>query len=127
MKCKDLFSMKIRDIFSNLIYFQPAGYILIVLYTVKVKLEDNVWTPKSIDIFLLALSVLQTKTNTCANSVDQDEMAHNEPSHLDLHCLSFYFRLKPLFASMDKSKFKKKRVHFRNSGMNVLKHVVVTH
>ena len=22
-----------------------------------------------------------------ANSVDQDEMAHYEPSHLDLHCL----------------------------------------
>ena len=22
-----------------------------------------------------------------ANSVDPDEMAHNEPSHLDLHCL----------------------------------------
>ena len=22
-----------------------------------------------------------------ANSVDPDQMAHNEPSHLDLHCL----------------------------------------
>ena len=24
---------------------------------------------------------------TYANSVDPDEMAHNEPSHQDLHCL----------------------------------------
>ena len=25
-----------------------------------------------------------------ANCVDPDEMAHNEPSHLDLHCLHKY-------------------------------------
>ena len=31
-------------------------------------------------ISYLTLSAQQTKTNTCANSVDQDEMAHNEPS-----------------------------------------------
>ena len=29
--------------------------------------------------------------NTCANSVDPDEMACNELSHLDVHCLPFYF------------------------------------
>ena len=28
-----------------------------------------------------------------ANSVDPDEMAHNEPSHLDLHCLQKYLLL----------------------------------
>ena len=33
------------------------------------------------------ISALQTKTDTYANSVDPDEMAHNEPSHLDLHYL----------------------------------------
>ena len=27
------------------------------------------------------------KTVEFANSVDQDETAHNETSHLDLHCL----------------------------------------
>ena len=27
------------------------------------------------------------KISEFANSVDPDEMAHNEPSHLDLHCL----------------------------------------
>ena len=26
-------------------------------------------------------------TDTYANSVDPDDMAHNEPSHLDIHCL----------------------------------------
>ena len=26
-----------------------------------------------------------------AKSVDPDEMAHNEPSHQDLHCLPFSF------------------------------------
>ena len=44
--------------------------------------------------FLMALLNLNPfspaeKTDTCANSVDPDEMAHNEPSHLDLHCLPF--------------------------------------
>ena len=27
------------------------------------------------------------KINKFSNSVDPDEAAHNEPSHLDLHCL----------------------------------------
>ena len=29
----------------------------------------------------------QNGKNRMANSVDPDEMAHNEPSHQDLHCL----------------------------------------
>ena len=29
--------------------------------------------------------------NRMANSVDSDEMAHYEPSHLDLHCLHRYW------------------------------------
>ena len=29
--------------------------------------------------------------NTCANDVDPDETAHNEPSHQDPHCLQFCF------------------------------------
>ena len=39
----------------------------------------------------LTVSDLQTDTNTYANSVDPDEMAHNEPSHLDLHYLLFCY------------------------------------
>ena len=33
------------------------------------------------------------KKNRMENSVDPDEMAHYEPSHLDLHCLQRYLRL----------------------------------
>ena len=63
----------------------------------------------------LTLSSLQTITNTFANSADQDEMACNELSHQDLHCLPFWywFLLKPLFASMDMSKFRVGRFHFQ--------------
>ena len=32
------------------------------------------------------------QTSTCANSVDPDETARHEPSHLDIHRLSFSFR-----------------------------------
>ena len=67
------------------------------------------------------LSALQTKTNTCGNSVDPDDTARNEPSHQDLHCLPslfailLFFRLNPLFVSVDvqiqewKSPFQKLR------------------
>ena len=49
----------------------------------------------------LTLSALQTKTDTYANSVDPDEMAHN----------------KTLFAVMNMPKFKDGRIHFRNLGV----------
>ena len=35
----------------------------------------------------LTLSVPETNIADFANSVDLDEVAHNEPPHLDLHCL----------------------------------------
>ena len=38
-----------------------------------------------VDTFIVAKS-----NNRMANSVDPDEMASNEPSHLDLHCLQRY-------------------------------------
>ena len=42
-----------------------------------------------VHLFTLIILALQTKICTTANSVDPDEMAHYEPSHLDLHCLPF--------------------------------------
>ena len=39
----------------------------------------------------LTLSALQTKSDTCANSVDPDERAHYEPSHQGLHLLAILF------------------------------------
>ena len=41
--------------------------------------------------FNLILSVLHTKPDICANSVNPDKTAHKEPSYQDLHCLLFYF------------------------------------
>ena len=40
-----------------------------------------------LDISLLILYVPETKVAEYANMVDLDEVAHNEPCHLDLHCL----------------------------------------
>ena len=45
--------------------------------------------PGKIQIILLTLSALQIKTDIFANSVDTDETACGEPSHLDLYCLPF--------------------------------------
>ena len=39
-------------------------------------------------VTLLTLEVPETKIVKFANSVDLDEVTHNEPPHLDLHCLS---------------------------------------
>ena len=66
----------------------------------------------------ITLPALQTKIDTCANSVDPDETAHNEPSHQDLHCLplSIGFWLATLFAIMDLSSFNDGNVHFINLG-----------
>ena len=35
----------------------------------------------------LTLKVPETKIAEFANSVDLDKVAHNEPPHLELHCL----------------------------------------
>ena len=51
---------------------------------------DNSKTVEDLNL-LLTLSALQTKTYTFANSVDPDETAHKELSHLGLHCLPFCF------------------------------------
>ena len=47
----------------------------------KVKFAFQKWD------HLLTLYLPVTKIAEFANSVDLDEVAHNEPPHLDLHCL----------------------------------------
>ena len=42
-----------------------------------------------VSICLFNLYIPYTKTDTLANSEGPDEMAHNEPSRQDLHCLPF--------------------------------------
>ena len=66
--------------------------------------------------------VLILYNNCFANSVDPDEMACNEPSHQDLHCLPFCFEfcLWPLFGAIVLTWFKDERVHCWNSEMKEL-------
>ena len=44
-------------------------------------------------LYSYRLTRLSTETNVAeiANSADPDEVAHNEPHHLDLHCVSSWF------------------------------------
>ena len=42
-----------------------------------------------ITVVWLTVSTLQIKPDTFVNSVDPDEMAHNELSQQDLHCFPF--------------------------------------
>ena len=49
------------------------------------------------------------------NSVDPDEMVHNKPSHLDLHCLHKYFfwsvRLKGLKILENNNNFMRQNIY----------------
>ena len=71
--------------------------VAILLFTIaKSTIFHDAANPVRIQTFqlyvmVLTISALQTKTDTCANSVDPDEMAPKEPSHQDLHCLPFCF------------------------------------
>ena len=41
--------------------------------------------------FALSLQLPETQIAEFANGVDLDEVAHNEPPHLDLHCCPVVF------------------------------------
>ena len=72
-------------------------------------------------ISTIALSA-KTKTDTCANSVDPDEMACNELSHMDLHCLPicFWFWTKtPIFINGPVQIKGRKRPHQKLRGERV--------
>ena len=75
---------------------------------------------------MLTLSSQQSNTYTFGNSADPDEMALNEPSHQDLYCLQFCYSFltetETLFETdlTDLPKFRKGRVHVKNSGVKWL-------
>ena len=72
----------------------------------------------------ITLLAQQTKTCTFANRIDPDEMAHNEPSHLDLHCLPFcscFIFPIPCFAIMDMPKLKMEESTSETQGVKGLK------
>ena len=68
------------------------------LYRIKADLQYFAYLSQAFNVFLeallitLTLSSLQTKTDSCANSVGPAETAHKESSHVDLHCLPFCIR-----------------------------------
>ena len=65
------------------------------------------------------ISLFSIADQTFANSIDPDEMAHAEPSHLDLCCLLFccwFLLLISIFATMDVSKLKKRKSPLQNLG-----------
>ena len=67
---------------------------------------------------VLTISALPTEIDICANCLDPDKMACNEPSHLMCTLCQpvIDFWLKPLF---DTSTFKDGIVHFRNPRVNI--------
>ena len=83
---------------------------------------------RTYNLLALTLSALQTKTDTFANGIDPDEMAHNEPSHQDLHFLPFcsWILTGTPFATVDMSKFKAGRGHFRNLRVKELDFILFT-
>ena len=69
-------------------------------------------------------SSLQTNTDTFANSVDPDETARRSRLiWIFIVCHSVIFFTKPLFATMDVSKFRDGYANFRKSGVKGLIHV----
>ena len=114
----------------------------------KQKYHDLAYQVKSCQVwdFFINTSALQTNTEIYANSADPDETACHEPSHQDLHFLPFcYWRavssesslfailllikfwLRPLFATMDVTKFGDGTVHLVNSGVKGLMRISVMH
>ena len=72
----------------------------------------------------ITLATLQIKTYTFTNSVQPNEMAHNEPPHQILHCLSFHLDARMTIspsATMDMSKIKVRSIYLRNTGVKGLK------
>ena len=51
-------------------------------------LAEKFASENTIRIVSLTPQVPETKIAEFANSVDLDEVAHDEPPHLDLHCLT---------------------------------------
>ena len=87
--------------------------MLELLLTISILISETSWKshPAEFTVWLgLNLTALQTKTETCAKSVDPDEMAHSVTD----------FYLKPLTDTTDVSKYRDGIVHVRNFGVKVL-------
>ena len=84
----------------------------------------HIWLSCVLNTYIyIVLTNLLTKPYIFANSVGLDETARNELSHLNLHCLPFFFYFWTIspFATMNTSKFRDRRFCFRNIGMKEVK------
>ena len=54
--------------------------LLLIIFDILYKISNQ-------NVRVLTLSVPETNIAEFAKSVDLDEVAHNEPPHLELHCL----------------------------------------
>ena len=86
---------------------------------------DNVWICRLICAVAFAntltISVLQTKTDTFANSVDPDKTAHNVSSEATLFASLFLIYNCTVLEVMDMSKRRVGTVYFRNPGLKELR------
>ena len=61
--------------------------LIIVLQSFRKEMHKVLSAVPNTLILILILKAQETKIVDFANSIDQDEAAHNELPHLDLHCL----------------------------------------
>ena len=66
-------------------YMYPYDTLYRYLYTISYKPITRITTTMDYLSIYLTLSILLTETDSFASSVDPEEMAHNESSHLDPH------------------------------------------
>ena len=85
-----------------------------------VKQNQNFW----LEFRILTISAWQTKTDICANSVEPILVTRLIRIYTVCHSV-FDLRLKPLFASVNMSKFKDGKFHLRDSGMKALMHSIL--
>ena len=70
------------QVLPTLVTTLPLQYQLKVI-----KGEAKYWIKFKIQLLINSLKCQRQKKAEVANSVNLDEVAHNEPPHLNLHCL----------------------------------------
>ena len=83
--------MYIFTIFHTFLLNYIASYPHIIPVTPSYLAHWDSTETKLCDILIYAFQIRvekQTQIAELTNSIDLDEVAHNEPPHLDLHCVS---------------------------------------
>ena len=84
----DVLVEALRDFgLTDILCLAPSLLSFSVLISTASRSDTSIPSTISRDTLLSALNVWKLKFVELANSVDQDEAAHHELPHLDLHCL----------------------------------------